>query len=55
MATDNGNSKPETFQESFEKELVRREEEMKGNVYGNRQYCDGVREDLRRWRTWLSQ
>ncbi len=34
-------------------ELDRRAVELRKDIYGSREYCDGVREEVRRMQEWL--
>ena len=43
----------ETLQEVID-EMRRWEEEMKKDIYGSRDYCDGVRAEIGRIQDWLS-
>jgi len=46
-------SKELTFKEAFTLELKRRKDEMKADIYGSRQFSDGVREEVNRLWEWM--
>ena len=46
--------KSKDLAELLEAELSRREEELHEDIYRNRDYCDGIRFEVRRLQEWLA-